>query len=285
MVSVMMKFFELASARVLDDGIDLFPALARKCVAMLTQTALWGMFSASGLLLGAGIAIAMAGRISHRSIAVVMGFGGGVLIALLSVDLMVSAFEQGGPATATFGFLLGAITFCAINWRLAQRGARHRNRCGDCVQQPTELERKGSGTAIAVGAALDAIPESLVIGLSMFGGKEIGAGLIAGFFLANVPQGLSSATGMNRAGRSRRYIFGLWTLVMLISGLSAAAGYLLLGSAVPALAAAIVAFAAGGVLAMLSESMIPEAFADAQSFIGVITVVGFLAAFLIIKMP
>lgn len=184
---------------------------------------------------------------------------------------------------AISGFLLGAGVFSTINWLLARYGARHRNRCGDCVQQPSETEHKGSGLAIAVGAVLDGIPESLVIGLSLLGGGTIGLGLVAGFFLANIPQGLSSAAGMKTAGRSRAYIFSVWIGIPLTSGLAAAAGYLSLGSAGPALPAAILAFAAGGVLAMLAETMIPEAFEDAQPFIGVITVVGFLAAFLIIK--
>jgi ZIP family zinc transporter len=88
---------------------------------------------------------------------------------------------------------------------------------------------------------------------------------------------------MKKAGRPNRYIFSLWTGILLISGMAAAAGYLLLGTATPALPATILAFAARGVLVMLAESMIPEAFADAQPFIGLITVVGFLVAFLIIK--
>jgi ZIP family zinc transporter len=252
---------------------------------MLAQAAFWGLLAGSGLLIGAAVAVAYVGRLSHRTIAATMGFGGGVLIAVLSVDLMDSAFRDGGPMAATFGFLFGATAFSAINWRLAQYGARHRNRCGDCVAQPSEAEHKGSGRAIAVGAVLDGIPESLVIGLSLLGGEKIGLALVAGFFLANVPQGLSSAAGMKKAGRSNRYIFSLWTGILLISGMAAAAGYLLLGTAAPALPAAILAFAAGGVLAMLAESMIPEAFADAQPFIGLITVVGFLVAFLLIKLP
>jgi ZIP family zinc transporter len=249
------------------------------------QAACWGLLAGFGLLVGAVVAVAFDARLSHRIIAAVMGFGGGVLIAVLSVDLMDSAFQGGGPAAATFGVLFGATAFSAINWRLSRHGARHRNRCGGCVAQPSEAEHKGSGLAIAVGAVLDGIPESLVIGLSLLGGGKIGLGLVAGFFLSNVPQGLSSASGMKKAGRSSRYIFGLWTSVLLISGMASAAGYLSLGTAAPVLPAMLLAFAAGGVLAMLAESMIPEAFADAQPFIGLITVLGFLAAFLIIKMP
>ena len=251
---------------------------------MSVQAACWGLLAGSGLLLGAVVAVAFTGRLSHRIIAAIMGFGGGVLIAVLSVDLMDSAFNDGGPVAATVGFLFGAAAVSALNWRLAQSGARHRNRCGDCVAQPSEAEHRGSGLAIALGAVLDGVPESVVIGLSLLDGGKTGLGLVAGFFLANVPQGLSSASGMKKAGRSSRYIFGVGTAVLLISAVSAAAGYLLLGTT-PMLRATIIAFAAGGVLAMLAESMIPEAFADAQPFIGLITVLGFLVAFLIIKMP
>jgi ZIP family zinc transporter len=178
--------------------------------------------------------------------------------------------------------LLGAAVFSTINWRLARYGARHRNRCGSCVQQPSEADHKGSGLAIAVGALLDGIPESMVIGLSIAEGGKIGAALVAGFFLANIPQGLSSASGMKSAGRSLRYIFSVWIGITLICCV-AAAGAATLGSIAPSIPAAILAFAAGGVLAMLAESMIPEAFEDAQPFIGLFTVCGFLAAFLIIQ--
>ena len=254
-------------------------------MSMLVHAAFWGLFAASGLLIGALVAVAFDARLSHRMVAANMGFGGGVLIAVLSLDLMDSALRDGGPVAATFGFLLGAMAFSAINWRLAERGARHRNRCGECVGQPSEVEHSGSGQAIAVGVILDGIPESLVIGLSLPGAGKVGLGLAAGFFLANVPQGLSSAAGMKRAGRSLRYIISVWVGIVLISGIAAAAGHLLRDTGATALPATILAFAAGGVLAMLAESMIPEAFAEAQPFIGLITVVGFLVAFLIIKSP
>jgi zinc transporter, ZIP family len=252
---------------------------------MFAYAALWGLLAGSGLLIGAVLVVAFERRPSHRVIAAVMGFGGGVLIAVLSADMMDSALREGGPFAAAAGFLLGAGAFCAINWRLALYGARHRNRCGDCVRQPSEAERSGSGLAIAVGAVLDGVPESLVIGLSVSKGGTLGLGLVVGIFLANVPQGLSSASGMRKAGRSGSYIFALWTAVLLINGMAATAGYVLLDGTAPVLAAGILAFAAGAVLAMLAESMIPEAFADAQPFIGLITVVGFLVAFLLIEMP
>ncbi len=100
-------------------------------------------------------------------------------------------------------------------------------------------------------------------------------------FISNVPEGLSSASGMRRAGRGRGYVFGMWGGIALVSGLAAAAGYGLLGGVSGEAMAAITALAAGAMLAMIADTMIPEAFEDAHMWIGVITVVGFLAAFAI----
>ena len=245
------------------------------------QAGLWGLLAGAGLLIG--VAIAFFIELPHRLIAAVMGFGGGVLIAVLSVDLTEKAFAGGGAVPTIGGFLLGALVFSGVNWGLSQRGAKHRKRCGGCVEQPKEADVKGSGLAIAAGALLDAIPESIVIGLSLHGGGKIGFGLVVGFFLANVPEGLSSAAGMIQAGRSATYIFSVWGGIALISGAAAAFGNFALGGLEPEMLAIILAFAAGAILAMLAETMIPEAFENAQHFIGFITVIGFLMAFLLVK--
>lgn len=249
--------------------------------AMPLQACLWGLLAASGLLIGAAVAFFI--ELPHRLIAAIMGFGGGVLIAVLSVDLMEKSYQAGGLQPTIWGFFGGAIVFCVANWLLSKRGAKHRKRCGGCVKQDSEEDTKGSGLAIAAGALLDGIPESMVIGLSLLGGEKIGLGVVAGFFLANVPQGLSSVSGMKDAGRSGRYIFGVWVGITLLSGVAAGLGNLAFGGFAPEVVAGILAFAAGGVLAMLAETMVPEAFQDCQSFTGLITVVGFLTAFLLIK--
>lgn len=245
------------------------------------QAGLWGLLAGAGLLIGA--AVAFFNDLPHRLIAAVMGFGGGVLIALLSVHLMEEAFAEGGAVPTIGGVLLGAFVFSGVNWVLSKRGAKHRKRCGECVEQPKESDVKGSGLAIAAGALLDAIPESIVIGLSVQLGGKVGVGLVVGFFLANVPQGLSGAAGMKQAGRSAKYIFSVWGGIALISGVAATLSNFTLGGLEPKMVAIILAFAAGAVLAMLAEAMIPEAFENAQHFIGSITVIGFLAGFLLVQ--
>lgn len=241
---------------------------------------MWGLVSGSGLLLGAIVADALSGKLSHRMVSAIMGFGGGVLFAVIATELVVRPHAGGAATWPTMALPAGAAIFSGINWYLAKRGARDRKRCGECVEQPNEAEHHGSGAAIAVGSVLDGIPEALVIGMSVAGGGAISLAVIVGFFLANVPQGLSSASGMKLAGRSRTYIYTIWIGIPLIIAIAAGAGNFLLGSA-SAQEPAILLFAAGAVLAMLAEAMIPEAFENAPPFIGLITVLGFLAAYLI----
>lgn len=118
-----------------------------------------------------------------------------------------------------------------------------------------------------------------MIGTSLLSGGAVSAVTVAAVFISNVPEGLSSAAGMRRAGRSRAYVLGLWGGIAVISGLAAVAGYTLLGGVSPAVLAAITALAAGAILTMVADTMIPEAFENAHLAIGLITLLGFLTAF------
>ena len=172
--------------------------------------------------------------------------------------------------------MIGAVVYVAANALLDRRGARHRKRSG--TQQPSESGQPGSGAAIAIGALLDGIPESVVLGVSLIGGGGVGTAVLAAIFISNVPEGLSSAAGMKQAGRSARYVFGVWTGIAVLSGLAALVGYVALDGVSPTVLATITAVAAGAILAMLADTMIPEAFEKAHVFTGLITALGFLTA-------
>jgi ZIP family zinc transporter len=208
-----------------------------------------------------------------------MAFGAGVLISALAFDLVDEAESTGGLTATVLGFLLGAVVYLLANLVLAKRGARHRKRSGE--QQPSEEEQSGSGSAIAIGALLDGIPESVVLGLSLLGGNGIGVPVLAAIFISNLPEGLSSAAGMKRNGRSARYVFGVWIGVALASGAAGLLGCLLLQGASAELVAAITALAAGAILTMVADTMIPEAFERTHLYAGLITTLGFLTAFTI----
>jgi ZIP family zinc transporter len=239
------------------------------------EAGLWGLLGGGALVLGALVAWFV--PVPRPVVATVMAFGSGVLVSAVAFDLMQRAADTGGLFPTALGFLGGALVYLAANAVLARRGARHRKRSGG--QQPSEAEQSGSGVAIAIGALLDGIPESVVLGLGLLAGGAVSTPVLAAVFISNVPEGLSSAAGMKRSGRSARYVFGAWGAIALASGLAALLGYVLLGGAPPEAMAVITAIAAGAILTMIADTMIPEAFEETRTWTGVITAAGFLTAF------
>lgn len=235
----------------------------------------WGLLAGGALVVGA--LIAWFARVPQPVVASIMAFGAGVLISALSFDLVDEAEKTGGIVPTALGFLGGAAVYVTANVLLSRRGARHRKRSGD--QQPSEQEHEGSGVAIALGALLDGIPESVVLGLSLLGGGGVGVPVLAAIFISNLPEGLSSAAGMKQNSRSAAYVFGVWGAIAVASGLAGMLGCLLLDGAPPETIAVITAIAAGAILAMVADTMIPEAFERTHLYAGLIATVGFLLAF------
>jgi ZIP family zinc transporter len=236
----------------------------------------WGLLAGSALVLGA--AIGFFTKLPQRLIAAIMAIGAGVLISALSFELMEAAVRRGGIMASAIGFIAGATVYSLANFALARHGAKHRKRSGT---QQRDDDSGGSGTAIAVGALLDGLPESIVIGVSMLAGRGVSIVAVAAVFLSNLPEGLSSAAGMKLAGRSAKYTFAVWGSIALLSGIAALVGYVCFAGASRGLIAVITAVAAGAILAMLADTMIPEAFAGSHNWTGLLTVIGFLAAFVL----
>jgi zinc transporter, ZIP family len=135
--------------------------------------------------------------------------------------------------------------------------------------------------ALVLGALLDGIPESAAIGISLLGGGGVGVAMVAAVFLSNIPESMSATTGLKASGRSTGWILGLWALVVGASTLASVAGYALLGGASEETVAFIQTFAAGAILTMLADTMMPEAVEHAGRLVGLLTVLGFAVAFFI----
>lgn len=241
------------------------------------QALLWGTVAGAALVLGA--AVSWKWTMSSKVVSSIMSFGAGVLISALAFDLVDEAEQGGGLWPTMAGFLAGALAYVGANALLARRGAKHRKRSGE--KQPSEDRQPGSGTAIAVGALLDGIPESVVLGLGLVSGGTVSTAVLAAVFISNVPEGLSSTAGMKKSGRGAGYVFGVWGGIALISGIASLIGYLSMQNAPAELVAFITAIAAGGILAMIADTMIPEAFEEHHVLTGLIAALGFLTAFAI----
>jgi ZIP family zinc transporter len=234
------------------------------------EAAFWGFVGGFALLVGSVLGLTVGA--SRRLIGLIMAFGSGVLISAVAFELVQEAFHDGGTDAVAIGLAAGAIAFFAGDWIVDHRGGNHRKRSqGE--------QESGTASAIVVGAMLDGIPESIAIGVSLLGGSSVGIAVVAAVFLSNVPESLSAATGLRTAGWSARRILGLWFGVAVICAIASAAGFAFLGGASPNVIAFIQSFAAGAILTMLADTMMPESFEDAGEYVGLATVIGFAVAF------
>ena len=243
----------------------------------MSTEGVWGALALAavpsvGLLVGA-IAGSFS-RLPHQPIAMAMSVGAGLLLAGVSLKLAADAIRIAGPMAAALSLLLGAAVYSASNALLARFGATHRKRCGECVQQPSESQQPGSGAAIALGNALDAVPEAMVLGIALRD-PVIPFALVIAFSVGNLPVALSSTVGMRAAGRRNGYIFLLWSAIAIGAAVAIVAGYVGVGSLSQAWPPRLQAFGAGALLAMAAETMIPEAFHNSPRFSGLLAAFGF----------
>jgi zinc transporter, ZIP family len=231
----------------------------------------WGLIAGSSLILGGIIALRV--RIPMLALGLIMAFGAGVLISAVAYELVqeeISASVTGLVIAA--GLLLGACIFFAGDSYIDHRGGQHRKRS-------TGAQAEGSPLAIVLGIVLDGIPESIVLGLTLLTGGEIGLALLAAVFLSNVPEATAATVGLVNGGWPKQRIMGLWVLVALVSAVAALAGYVFLEGASPRTIAFVNAFAAGAILTMLADTMMPEAFEHGGRLVGLATTLGFVTAF------
>jgi ZIP family zinc transporter len=225
----------------------------------------WGALAASSLVVGA--VLGMARPWPHRLVGLVLGFGAGALISAVSFDLAQEGAQVGGPGYVGLGLAAGAITYFTLN-RLVGRRSRRGGGAGD----------DGAGPALALGAFLDGIPEQAVLGIGIAAGEGVSVGLLVAIFVSNLPEAIGSSTEMRAAGTRPASIRRLWLLVALICIAATVAGYAIADNVSGNVNAAVDGFAAGALLVMLIDSMIPEAVRKGGDISGLVTVLGFAVA-------
>ncbi|WP_409305810.1 ZIP family metal transporter [Peribacillus sp. SCS-155] len=235
--------------------------------------AMWGGISGTAVLLGALTAIFF--PINRTIIGFIMAFGTGVLIGAVAYELLEEPVQEGGMVPVSIGFLAGAGIFTAFDYMVSRKGAHKRKR--------SDATRDGSkaGLAIFIGTVMDAIPESIMIGSSLTVEKNVSFLLVTAIFISNIPEGLSSTSGLINSGYSKLKVFFLWFTVMIISAISSWAGYFFLSDASDAVMAGIASFAGGGIIAMIGSTMMPEAYEDGGPVTGLIVALGLQVSLLL----
>ena len=204
-----------------------------------------------------------------------MAFGAGVLISAVAYELFLEAAQiVENRRWAGAGLFAGALTFFFGDLLIDLMGGEGRKSMGG-------RQAGGAALAIVLGIVLDGIPESFVVGIDLLSGEGISAAFIAAVFLSNLPESAAASTGLAKAGWEGRRIYALWVGVTLIAGAAAAIGNGLLGGASPDALAFVLAFAAGAILTMLADTMMPEAFEKGGRAAGLLTTLGFATAVLI----
>jgi ZIP family zinc transporter len=213
----------------------------------------WGALAAGSLVIGAVLGLLRAWP--PRAVGTVLAFGAGALVSAVTFELAQEGIAEGGAPAVGIGLAVGALVYFGADALL--------DRDGD-----------DNGVGLALGAFLDGIPEQLVLGIGLAAGAGVGIGLLAAIFVSNLPEGIGSAAAM-RAKMSDRRVLGVWIAVALVCTAATVAGDAMGDATGGHLRAAINGFAAGALLVMLVDSMIPQAREKAGRIAGLVTVLGF----------
>jgi ZIP family zinc transporter len=233
----------------------------------------WGILAASSLVVGAVVALVF--HIGLRAIGLIMAFGAGVLISAVSFDLIEEAVaKSSGHGWVISGFLAGCLVFFGGDRLIDRLGGGSRKKAAGG-------QDSGSPLSIVLGTVLDGIPESMVIGLTIFEGGAVGAAYLAAVFISNLPESIASTSGLVTSGWKKSRVLWMWIAIAVISGVASLAGYGLFQNSSPGVVAFVLAFAGGAIITMLAETMMPEAYEHGGKLVGVLTALGFATAFTI----
>jgi zinc transporter, ZIP family len=228
---------------------------------------IWGLLATSSLVVGGSLGMWV--DFSRRTLGIIMAFGAGVLLSAVAYELTFDALrDAAGSGFPALGFLVGALTFFFIDMLIGKIGARGRKAIDS-------NHHSGLVVPLVLAIILDGIPESAVLGLGIRESGQVSAALLVAVFISNLPEAIASTNGMKAAGWGRLKVQLLWVGIALTCALTAVAGYALLGTASVMWLSFIKMFAAGAILVMLANTMMPEAYAHGGKLAGLFTVLGF----------
>lgn len=227
----------------------------------------WGLVASSSLLLGGWLGLKFS--FGRRTLGIIMAFGAGTLISAVAYEMILDGIRiAAGTGAIALGFLIGAATFFLMDKWIDRIGAASRKAI-DAVHESTLV------VPLVLAIVLDGVPETAVIGLSILDGGTVSLAMLIAVFLSNLPEAIASTSGMKSGGWNGARVMLLWLSIAIVCAVAAAVGYLLLADAAASWLAFMKAFAAGAIMMMLANTMMPEAYNHGGKLAGVFTVLGF----------
>jgi zinc transporter, ZIP family len=224
---------------------------------MMVEALGWGALAASSLVIGAFLGLSR--RWPKTQIGAVLAFGAGALVSAVSFELVEEGQTIAGPGWVAGGLALGAVAYFAADSRLERSGG-------------------GAGPALALGAFLDGLPEQAVLGIGIAAGDGVSIALLAAIFISNLPEAIAGASEMRESGTPRAQIRRLWIAVGVVCTLACVGGWAIADVSGDNFTGAVNGFAAGALLVMLVDTMIPEATKKFGRRAGLLTTLGFAVA-------
>lgn len=229
--------------------------------AQLGEAILWGAVAAAPLFVGA--VLALLHTWPPKWLGIVLGFGAGALMASIAFELWEEGLDLAGPIPLVVGVAAGALTYY-----IADR----------IVESRASAKEGAAGGPLAVGALLDGIPEQLVLGIGLASGEGVSVALVIAIVVSNLPESIGSAADLLDGGMKRSRVLSLWAGVAVVCAIATIAGFALADAVGPEFRAGASGFAAGALLVMLVDSMVPDAQSKAKESTGLATVLGFALA-------
>ncbi|MBZ6379151.1 hypothetical protein B5C34_09215 [Pacificimonas flava] len=256
----------------------------------MTGALLYGLLASSAFPIG--VLVGLFVKLPKKLLASIIAFGAGTLVVALTFELMSEAIAEASVLPAMGGLLTGSLIYILLDAGLDRLAKASPRMEGDDPQDvkdeareipETKSQATVSGMAVLVGTVLDGIPENAAIGMGLASEDSVGLGLVllGAVFLSNLPGAIASTVGMKQAGRSGTYIAVAWLLVAILCTASCVGGYALLAGIPDYAKSFLLALAAGGILAMLADTMFPEAFENGGSLTALATTVGFACAIML----
>ena len=242
--------------------------------------AFYGGLASATLIIGTALAYVF--KPSPRLTAIVMALGAGLLIGSVAYDLVAEAKINLSLAWLAVSLMAGAMVFVLGSRMIERRGVKNA-RASHAAHRKSPVpdkEAESNPLSIVLGSGLDGIPESFVLGLSVLTGG-VSMPLLLGISLSNIPEGMAAGSGLRSRGWPAKKVIGMWLVVVAVSAASAALGHEILANDDGTWAGLSQTFAAGALLAMLADTMLPESYAVERTWTGALVVGGFAGSLLI----